>query len=86
MTTPVNEAVRRYKIVVAYDGTAYAGWQVQPNGVTIQEKLEAVLHQLTGETRKIHGSGRTDHAPAVKWRSVLALMDQASSPLATAAI
>jgi tRNA pseudouridine38-40 synthase len=60
MTMPTNESVRRYKIGVAYDGTAYAGWQVQPNGVTIQEKLEAVLLKLTGEKRKIHGSGRTD--------------------------
>jgi len=60
MTTPATEAVKRYKIDVAYDGTAYAGWQVQPNGVTIQEKLETVLHKLTGEKRKIHGSGRTD--------------------------
>lgn len=55
-----TEGVRRYRIVVSYDGTAYAGWQIQPNGVTIQEKLEAALHQLTGETIKVHGSGRTD--------------------------
>jgi tRNA pseudouridine38-40 synthase len=54
------EITCRYKIIVSYDGTSYAGWQIQPNGVTIQEKLEAALHQLTGEKVKVHGSGRTD--------------------------
>ena len=52
--------MQRYKIVVSYDGTAYAGWQVQPNDVTIQAKLEAALNQLTSEKPKVHGSGRTD--------------------------
>lgn len=50
----------RYKMAVSYDGTDYAGWQVQPNGVTIQEKLEKAVKEITGETVKIHGSGRTD--------------------------
>jgi tRNA pseudouridine38-40 synthase len=51
---------RRYKMTVAYDGTAYAGWQIQPNGMTIQEKLEEALRELSGERAKVHGSGRTD--------------------------
>jgi tRNA pseudouridine38-40 synthase len=50
----------RYKITVAYDGTGFAGWQVQPNGVTVQELIEKALHKLAGETVKVHGSGRTD--------------------------
>jgi tRNA pseudouridine38-40 synthase len=50
----------RYKIVVSYDGTDYAGWQVQPNGVTVQEKIESAIFQLAGEHVKVHGSGRTD--------------------------
>jgi tRNA pseudouridine38-40 synthase len=50
----------RLKITVSYDGAAYAGWQVQPNGVTVQEKLETALNRLTGEKVKVHGSGRTD--------------------------
>jgi tRNA pseudouridine38-40 synthase len=45
---------------VAYDGSGYAGWQVQPNGVTVQEKIESALSTLTGQTVKVHGSGRTD--------------------------
>ena len=54
-------ATRRYRLDVAYDGTAYAGWQIQPNGVTIQAALEEQLAELAGGDRpKVHGSGRTD--------------------------
>ncbi|MBQ9734672.1 MAG: tRNA pseudouridine(38-40) synthase TruA [Clostridia bacterium] len=50
----------RIKITVSYDGTAYCGWQVQPNGVTVQEVLENALFLATGERARITGSGRTD--------------------------
>ncbi len=51
---------RNIKMVVEYDGTAYAGWQVQANGVTVQEKLERILSELA--CKKVHAiaSGRTD--------------------------
>ena len=52
--------MQRYRIQVAYDGTSYLGWQVQPHGTTVQACLEAAIRQLTGETVKLHGSGRTD--------------------------
>jgi tRNA pseudouridine38-40 synthase len=51
---------QRYKMVLAYDGSLYAGWQTQPGHVTIQGELERVLKELTGETARIHSSGRTD--------------------------
>ena len=41
--------MKRVKLTVAYDGTAYHGWQVQPEGDTIQEELEKHLSQLLGE-------------------------------------
>lgn len=51
---------RRYRLTVAYDGTQYAGWQIQPSHRTVQGELERVLRELTGETERIQCSGRTD--------------------------
>ena len=50
----------RYRITVAYDGSAYSGWQVQPHHPTVQQQIEATLKRLTGAVIKVHGSGRTD--------------------------
>ena len=52
--------MKRIRIFVAYDGTNYCGWQVQPNGVTIKEKLNKSLARLTGEEIRIIGASRTD--------------------------
>ena len=41
--------MRRIKLTVAYDGTAYCGWQIQPNGITVEEVLNRALSRLTGE-------------------------------------
>lgn len=50
-----------YKVVMAYDGTRYNGWQKQGNtDKTIQGKLEQILFKMTGEEIEVHGSGRTD--------------------------
>ncbi len=53
-------ALSNFRVNLAYDGTAYAGWQVQPNGLTIQEVLEKALEKLSGQRVVAHGSGRTD--------------------------
>lgn len=58
--------MKRYRIDISYDGTNYSGWQVQPNELAVQEVIEKVLLQLTGETVKIHGSGRTDQGVHAK--------------------
>jgi tRNA pseudouridine38-40 synthase len=52
--------VRTIKLIVAYDGTAYAGWQVQTGDRTVQEVLEAALAKVTGESIRVTASGRTD--------------------------
>ena len=53
--------MRRYKAIIAYDGTDFSGFQIQDNGRTVQEELERVLTRLSsGQAIKIHGSGRTD--------------------------
>ena len=48
------------KLTVAYDGTDYVGWQVQPNGISVQQKLEEAWQYVTGENVRITASGRTD--------------------------
>ena len=50
----------RIKLTVAYDGSDYVGWQYQPNGMSVQQRLEQALHQLTGAIHRVHSSGRTD--------------------------
>ena len=50
----------RVKLVVAYDGTNYSGWQLQPNGVTIEQKLNEALSALLGEEIRVTGASRTD--------------------------
>lgn len=51
---------RRVRLIVAYDGTNYVGWQLQENGVSVQQKLNEALFAVTGEQIRVHGSGRTD--------------------------
>ena len=51
---------RRYKVVVAYDGTGYSGWQCQTNAVGVQQVVEGVLEQLEGAPVRVFGSSRTD--------------------------
>ena len=52
--------MRRIRIFVAYDGTNYCGWQIQPNGITIEEKLNKALNRLTREDIRVIGASRTD--------------------------
>lgn len=51
--------MRTLKLVLAYDGTAYHGWQLQPNGVTVQHVLEEAIGRILGPHRT-HVAGRTD--------------------------
>lgn len=52
--------MRRIRTIISYDGTNYVGWQVQPNGISVQEMAEKALYELTGESIRVEGSGRTD--------------------------
>ena len=52
--------MKRVGLVVAYDGTNYSGWQIQPNGITIQGVLNDALTDLLGEKIEIMGASRTD--------------------------
>lgn len=58
----------RIKLTVAYDGTDYVGWQYQPNGMSVQQRLEQALCEFSGIVHTVHSSGRTDagvHARAM---------------------
>ena len=55
---PANNPV--WKLVLAYDGTEFHGWQVQPDCVTVQGELRDAIARITGEEVLPQGSGRTD--------------------------
>lgn len=59
MTSELH-TTRRILLRVAYDGTNYHGWQIQPNAKTIEGELNRVLTQLTGEKIQVTGASRTD--------------------------
>lgn len=57
---PQTVELQNWKVTVAYDGTDYCGWQIQPGQPTIQGELQAALGRVTGEMPLPQGSGRTD--------------------------
>ena len=50
----------RYALELAYNGTAYAGWQRQPNALTVEEVVDTALSTILGQELKVVGCGRTD--------------------------
>ncbi len=52
--------MKRVKLIVAYDGTNYCGWQIQINGITVEEVLNKTISELVGETIAVIGASRTD--------------------------
>ncbi|AWK86482.1 tRNA pseudouridine(38-40) synthase TruA [Azospirillum thermophilum] len=52
--------MQRWKLTVEYDGRPFVGWQRQDNGPSVQQSLEEALQRLSGETVRVHASGRTD--------------------------
>jgi len=71
--------MRNLKLILSYDGTEFAGWQVQPDAVTVQGTLASAIGRVTGEKVLPQGSGRTDagvHALA----QVVTLVTESSVP------
>lgn len=68
--------MQRYFINFSYDGTHYHGWQVQPNGISVQEVLEKALSTLLRDEVKVVGAGRTD--AGVHARMMIAHLDLSS--------
>ena len=51
---------RRYKVVIAYDGTGFSGWQFQENAVGVQQVVEEALEWIERAPVRVYGSSRTD--------------------------
>jgi tRNA pseudouridine38-40 synthase len=51
---------RRLKLIIAYDGAPFAGWQSQSHSNTVQDHLERAFESVTGRAARVHGAGRTD--------------------------
>jgi len=56
----MSSLIINYRLTIAYDGTAYQGWQVQPNGCAIQEQIQKALQTALKKEITLIGSGRTD--------------------------
>ena len=55
-----GDAVRNIRLTLEYDGSAFHGWQIQKNGVSVQETLAIAISAITGEQAMPTGAGRTD--------------------------
>jgi len=60
--TPVSRParMRNFRLLLAYDGTCFHGWQWQPNAATVQDCVEKAIQRIVGEPVKLYASGRTD--------------------------
>ena len=57
---PSEHVTRNIRLTIAYDGTNYVGWQVQPNGRSVQAVVESAIRKLTGADARLLVAGRTD--------------------------
>lgn len=57
---------RKYRLIIAYDGTHFSGWQIQPNATSVQEEIQKALTTVLRAPTKIMGSGRTDQGVHAK--------------------
>ncbi|MDD3402174.1 MAG: tRNA pseudouridine(38-40) synthase TruA [Hespellia sp.] len=69
--------MKRIRLTIAYDGTNYCGWQIQPNAITIEEVLNKALRRLTKEEITVIGASRTDSG--VHARANIAVFDTEST-------
>lgn len=58
--------MNRYKLIIAYDGTSFSGWQIQPNANSVQQELQTALSTALRQPIRLQGSGRTDQGVHAK--------------------
>lgn len=73
--------MRNLKLILSYDGSEFAGWQVQPDAVTVQGTLASAIGRITGEKVLPQGSGRTD-AGVHAFAQVVTFVTESSVPTA----
>lgn len=76
--------VDKLLLTLQYDGTAYHGWQVQPNGITVQERLQDAVEAVTGTRLGVSGCSRTD--TGVHARQFCCTMNRPEKPPVTALV
>ncbi|NDV57887.1 tRNA pseudouridine(38-40) synthase TruA [Bacteroides sp. 519] len=76
--------MHRYFIYLAYDGTNYHGWQIQPNGISVQETLMKALYTFLRKEIEVIGAGRTD--AGVHAALMVAHFDYPGEPLDTSQV
>jgi len=79
---PALSLRRAYRLVLAYDGTGFHGWQIQPDAVTVQGTLLAAAQRLFGGDVRVIGASRTD-AGVHALRQTVALAADSDHPAAT---
>ena len=72
-----SNIIMRYFITLGYDGTDFHGWQIQPNGNSVQEELQKALSTLMRQPMEVVGAGRTD--AGVHARQMVAHFDSDSA-------
>ncbi|MCD8084315.1 MAG: tRNA pseudouridine(38-40) synthase TruA [Clostridiales bacterium] len=72
--------MKRIKLVVAYDGTNYHGWQLQPNGITVEEVLNRALTDLMKEPIAVIGASRTDSGVHARGQVAVAATENRMAP------
>src|SRR4029453_9979598 len=60
ITNHLSAMPRRLKMIVAYDGKGFGGWQSQSHRNTIQDHIERAFERIAGKPIRVHGAGRTD--------------------------
>jgi tRNA pseudouridine38-40 synthase len=74
--------MKNFKIIIQYDGTNYHGWQIQPDGRTIQGELTRVLSLLDHRRVTVHGAGRTDAGVHAEGQVANFFLEREFAPLA----